>query len=349
MAEQQSLSRRRFLTYAGLGVAGLAATGAAVKVVSDQLATQDQPSSGDGSGAPTQIRNTKCLWGAYVDPGTASASAAVEDFEQLIGRRLDLTRHYIRWDRNLVNGPIEQSAKAGRIPLIAWHTQRLDGSWVRWRDIAKGKHDREIAAQAKLLRTWGGEAYFVFNHEPENDPAGKAHDFADAFDHVRATLENDGVKRLHYVATLMRGTYQGARGGATAWMPQTCDVLGADGYNRGACNPAIGWEAFGSIFHAAHETATANRKGLVIEEWGCVERDACGGTTAGESKEEWIQAAGATIQSWPEVRGVVYSQVNAAYQSKPVDFRVNTSDESLAAYREVGLRATFTTRDPQLS
>jgi len=49
------------------------------------------------------------------------------------------------------------------------------------------------------------------------------------------------------------------------------------------------------------------------------------------------------------VRGVIYSQVNAAYQSKEVDFRVNTSPESLSTYREVGLRPTFTTRDPQLS
>jgi hypothetical protein len=138
MAEQ-SLSRRKFLTYTGLGVAGLAATGAAAKIVSDQLATQNEASGDGGSGVPTEIRNTKCLWGAYVDPGTGSAIGAVEGFEQMIGRRLDLTRHYIRWDRKLVNGPIEQSAKAGRIPLIAWHTQRLDGSWVRWRDIAKGQ------------------------------------------------------------------------------------------------------------------------------------------------------------------------------------------------------------------
>ncbi|MFL5766897.1 MAG: twin-arginine translocation signal domain-containing protein [Actinomycetota bacterium] len=349
MAEQQNVSRRKFLTYAGLGVAGLAATGAAVKIVSDQVATSDEASGDGSSGVPTAIRNTRCLWGAYVDPGDGTSIGAVENFERTIGRRLDLTRHYIRWDRKLVNGPIEQSAKAGRIPLIAWHTQRLDGSWVRWRDIAKGKHDREIAAQAKLLREWGGEAYFVFNHEPENDPAGKAHDFAEAFDHVRATFENDGVRRLHYVATLMRGTYQGARGGPGDWLPKTCDLLGADGYNRGACNPAIGWEAFDSIFHGAHQTAQAHRKGLVIEEWGCVERGACGGTTAGESKAEWIAAAGATIQSWPEVRGVIYSQVNAAYQSEQVDFRVDTSPESLTSYREVGLRPTFTTRDPQLS
>ena len=135
MAEQQSLSRRKFLTYAGIGVAGLAATGAAVKIVSDQLATQDETTGDGGSALPTEIRNDKCLWGAYVDPGTGSAIGAVESFERTIGRRLDLTRHYIRWDRKLVNGPIEQSAKAGRIPLIAWHTQRLDGSWVRWRSF----------------------------------------------------------------------------------------------------------------------------------------------------------------------------------------------------------------------
>ena len=364
MAEQQSVSRRKFLTYAGLGVAGLAATGAAAKIVSDQLATQDAGSrtgatdgtdgtdgtgGADGTAEPTGVRNARCLWGAYVDPGNGSAIGAVESFERRIDRRLDLTRHYIRWDRNLVNGPIEQSAKGGRIPLIAWHTQRLDGSWVKWREIAKGRHDREIAAQAKLLRDWGGEAYFVFNHEPENDPAGNAGDFADAFDHVRATFENDGVGRLQYVATLMRGTYQGARGGPGAWLPQNCDLLGADGYNRGACNPAIGWEAFDSIFDAARKVAQAHRKGLVIEEWGCVERGACGGTNAGQSKAEWLRTAGATIESWPEVRAVVYSQVNAAYRSKKVDFRVNTSAESLDTYREIGLRPTFTTRDPQLS
>jgi hypothetical protein len=348
MAAPQTLSRRKFLAYAGVGVAGVAATGAAVKIVSDQLATEGEASGGDGPVVPTEIRNERCLWGAYVDPGDGSAIGAVESFERMIGRRLDLTRHYIRWDRKLVNDPIEQSAKAGRIPLIAWHTQRLDGSWVQWHDIAKGKHDREIVAQAKLLRAWGGEAYFVFNHEPENDPAGTASDFAAAFDHVRSTLEGEGVKRLRYVATLMRGTYQGSRGGPDAWLPERCDLLGADGYNRGACNPAIGWESFGSIFHAAHEAARKNDKGLVIEEWGCVERGACGGSTSGESKAEWIQAAGATIQSWPEVRGVIYSQVNAAYQSEQVDFRVNTSPEALDAFREVGRQPTFTTRNPAL-
>src|SRR5205085_9804463 len=78
MAEQQSLSRRKFLTYAGIGVAGLAATGAAVKIVSDQLATQDETTGDGGSALPTEIRNDKCLWGAYVDPGTGSAIGAVE-------------------------------------------------------------------------------------------------------------------------------------------------------------------------------------------------------------------------------------------------------------------------------
>ncbi|MDP9242408.1 MAG: hypothetical protein M3O84_04450 [Actinomycetota bacterium] len=331
------LSRRQFLTYAGLGVVGVAATGTAVKIVSDQLAT---PGSGpDGSGPV--LANAGCLWGAYVDPGKDSALSAIHGFETLIGRRLDLTRHYIRWDRNLVNDPIIQSAKEGRIPLIAWHTQRLDGSWVKWADIAAGKHDGELQAQAELLRNWGGEAYFVFNHEPENDPAGTPQDFVAAFDHVRRVFEDTGARRLQWVATLMRGTYQGTRGGPAAWVPRSCDLLGADGYNRGACNPSIAWESFHSIFSAARAVARSEGKGLVIEEWGCVEADACGGSAHGQSKAHWLREAGITIQSWPEVRAVIYSQVNAAYAGVDVDFRVNTSPSALATFRQMGLEPTF--------
>jgi hypothetical protein len=336
------LSRRKFLTYAGLGVAGVAAAGTAVKIIADQLDTSTSIGPNGGDGGAEDV-NTGCLWGAYVDPGKGSAISAIEGFEKLIGRRLDLTRHYIRWDRHLINDPIVQSAKAGRIPLIAWHTQRLDGSWVQWADIASGKHDRELQTQATLLRDWGGEAYFVFNHEPENDPAGQAQDFAAAFDHVRTVFEDVGARSLRWVATLMRGTYQGSRGGADAWIPQTCDLLGADGYNRGACNPSIGWESFRSIFSAARGVARTHGKGLVIEEWGCVESGACGGS-APESKADWLREAGATIETWPEIHGVIYSQVNASYTDVKVDFRVNTSPTALRTFRRIGLQPTFDTR-----
>jgi hypothetical protein len=337
------ISRRKFLTYGGLGVAGVAATGTALKIVADQLATPASSGSGpDSSG--TLPANANCLWGAYVDPGKGSAISAIQGFETLIGRRLDLTRHYIRWDRNLVNDPIVQSAKEGRIPLIAWHTQRLDSSWVMWADIARGDHDQELQAQAALLRNWGGEAYFVFNHEPENDPAGSAQDFVAAFDHVRRVFEAAGARKLRWVATLMRGTYQGTRGGPAAWLPGSCDLLGADGYNRGACNPAIAWESFRSIFSAARAVAREQRKGLVIEEWGCVEAGACGGSPSGGSKADWLREAAATIRSWPEVHAVIYSQVNAAYAGADVDFRVNTSPHALQTFKQIGLEPYFHAR-----
>jgi hypothetical protein len=340
------VTRRKFLTYAGVGVAGLAATGTAVKLVADQLSTDPARSAADPAEPPPQVgpTNSNCLWGAYVDPGSGTAIAAIQDFEQLIGRKLDLTRHYIRWDRSLVNDPIVQSAKQGRTPFIAWHTQRLDGTWVRWADIAAGMHDRELQAQARILADWGGEAYFVFNHEPENDPAGQAQDFARAFDHVRSMFENNGADRLRWVATLMRGTFQGASGGSDPWIPETCDLLGADGYNRGACNPSIGWESFSSIFDAAQKVARASGKGLVIEEWGCVESDACVGSEPG-SKAEWLREAGATIRSWPEVHAVIYSHVHARYGGERVDFRVTSSRSALKAYREIGAQAYFSGGD----
>jgi hypothetical protein len=258
----------------------------------------------------------------------------------MIGRQLDLTRHYIIWDRDIVNEPIVRSAAGGRIPFIALQAKRQDGSLVKWSDIATGVEDATIEHQAGLLRELDHQVYFAFNHEPENDPAGSPQDYRDAFDHIKSVFTAQGVTKIHHVATLMRGTYQGARGGAHQWMPEGADLVGADGYNRGACNPGIGWESFESIFDAAHAFAVDVGKPMALEEWGCVEADDCGGSEH-TSKAHWLLGAGSTIRSWPEVAVVVYTNSRADYGGKAVDFRVDTSPASLAAYRHVGNEPHF--------
>lgn len=273
-------------------------------------------------------------------PGNTPAIKAIQEFEDLIGRKLDMTRHYIIWDRDLVNEPIIQSAEGGRIPFIAWQAKRVDGSLVRWKDIANGVEDPLIVRQARLLRGLDHEVYFAFNHEPENDPAGSPREFRAAFDHIRRVFEDNGVRRIHYVATLMRGTYQGARGGPHLWMPRGADLIGADGYNRGACNPGVGWESFESIFSAAHAFAQKIGKPMALEEWGCVEAGDCGGIT-GVSKADWIREAGNTLRSWPEVAAVVYTNARADYLGKAVDYRVDTSPTALEEYRWLGRRPYF--------
>ena len=40
---------------------------------------------------------------------------------------------------------------------------------VSWAQIATGKHDAWIRAQAQSVAAWGRRMYLTFNHEPEND------------------------------------------------------------------------------------------------------------------------------------------------------------------------------------
>jgi hypothetical protein len=320
------LSRREFLSraLAGAGAGALAASG---------VLPEAQASAATRS-------KSKAIWGAFVAPKGAERIASVKAFEDLIGRRIDLTRHYLNFDRRLVNDVVEESVATGHIPLIGMVAKKTGGGWAKWADIARGRYDSELEEKGQSLRDLGVPVYFVFNPEPENDfSAGTAVQFKAAYNHIRDVFTSAGASNLRWMATLMRGTYHGHNGGPKRWFPSRADIVGADGYNRGSCSGG-GWVSFRSIFTAAHEYAVKRGKPLFIEEWGSVEGTACGGKRVrSHDKASWIKAAGETILAWPELLGVCYSQTRAYYAQtgKTVDFRVQTSQRSLNAYRRVGL------------
>jgi hypothetical protein len=267
---------------------------------------------------------------------------AVFQMERLIGRKVDVTRHYMSWERDIPNSQVRLSAKTGHIPLISWETQRQNGTFIKWADIAAGRHDAELKMKAHALKTWGHRAYFVFNHEPENDlPSGGAAQFKAAYNHVRHVFDNVGAHNLRWVCTLMRPTYTGAHGGAGAWVPSAAQALGVDGYNRGACNPGNGWETFTSLFAGARNYAKNHHKKLIIQEWGCVDATACGGHVNVDTKADWIFNACQRIIHWPEVETVIYTHARPTFRGHVLNYRVDSSPAALAAYRTAGRRTYF--------
>ncbi len=305
--------------------------------------------------------SSKCLWGAYPDPfpgcegpsgedcGPEDYMPEVREFETLIGRTIDMTRHYPRWDYPLPNPVIRESRRTNHIPLISWRPQLLApaNTWLTWIDIANGVHDARIDEVAGKFQRWNRSGWFVFHHEPENafrhGHCGTQAEFAQAFDHIRARFDAAGVTKLKYACTLQRVTYDGANGGAAAWFPDSADIVGVDGYNRGSCSGDRTWKPFELLFTTAHEFAVARGKSMLIEEWGCVENDPsdCGFTDVTDTKANWIRTAGDIIKSWPEVKAVVYTHSLADFKGRPVDFRVDSSAEALAAYKEVGSKPYF--------
>jgi len=318
----EKLSRRRFLELSVAGAGAAALESATVPALA-------------------RVAAGHCGWGAFAKPLPGQTPMeAVAAMEKLIGRKLDLTRHYVSWDRAFPNTQIKLSAKSGHIPLISWEAQRRNGTYVKWSDIANGRYDTLLKERARAMKAWGHRAYFVFNHEPENDlPSGDASQFKAAYNHVRHVFDAVGTPNLHWLCTLMQGTYGGAHGGAGAWVPGGAQLLGVDGYNRGRCHG--GWQSFSSLFSAARNYAKNHNKRLVIQEWGCVEASACGGVSGSVTKAAWIKDAAARIKSWPQVEAVIYTHAKADFGTKTFSFRVDTSAGSLKQYRAAGKLAYF--------
>jgi hypothetical protein len=286
-----------------------------------------------------------CLWGARPDPyGTESTERATRNLEAKIGRKLALVREYSAWDRDLPDKYDTFAGNTGRIPYISWHAIKISGAAVSWSSIANGVHDAAILAQAASLKAWGKPAYFCFHHEPENDPKnGNAAQFKAAFSHVHTLFQRVGATNLRWVAAFMASTYCGGHGGIAQWMPATKGLLyGVDGYNRGSCDPKPGWRSFAQIFQASRDYAKAKGHGLFIGEYGCVEDTACGNAGGATSrKAAWLSDAASTIQSWPEVKGVIYSNTEWVFNGTKVNYRVTTGTKSLAAFTSAGQRSYF--------
>jgi hypothetical protein len=335
------MERRDFLKVIATGGAGLAlSTGFKFPGSKSQTLAS---TTMEGTAAATSLDATSapCRFGAFVNPFGAKSTDAIPAFEALIGRPLAITRHYLNWNVPLTSSTIRWSAGSGHVPYVAWHATEKGNVPVPWATIASGQHDAHIRTQAQAVRNAGFPLYLTFHHEPEDDKAiGTAAEFVAAYDRVRGIFDAEGVTNATWIVTLMATTYGGGHGGYQAWLPADFDLLGVDGYNRHPCVTAPlkhPWKPFADVFRRAHEAAVSNGIGLFVGETGCVERYDCGNTTGDPAaKAAWLTAAGATIRSWPEVEAILYSHTTCRHNGYTMEYRVDSSAASLAAYSAMG-------------
>ena len=341
------MDRRGFLKTMAAGGAGLAVSGFRFPGSHHDArrATTLQRSALLPASAAT---SAACHFGAYVNPFGADQSTAIAAFETTIGRPLAITRHYLTWNISLTTSNIKRSAAAGHIPYIAWHATKKGNTAIPWNSISSGDQDAWIVTQAGALRNAGFPVYLTFHHEPEDDLAnGTSADFAAAYDHVRSIFDAEGVTNATWVVTLMATTYGGGHKGYASWLPQQFDLFGVDGYNRHPCISSPQkhpWKSFQQIFTAAHDASVTNGIPLFVGENGCVEQYDCG-NTAGDpnAKAQWFADACVTLRSWPEVVGVLYSHTTCRHNGYMMEYRVDSSDASLAAYIALGQDPNFLT------
>lgn len=296
----RTIDRRSFLKRGA--AAGTAALGLSVYGLGDLEAL-----AGGGAG---------CRWGALVL--TSDQERGVKQMEKRMGRRFATTHHRLPWTSELDNSFTRWSVATNHRPIVSWFARTKAGP-VSWRSIAEGQHDGWITRQARSLRKLGGQGYFCFHKEPEDE--GTPNDYRAAYRRVRTIFDNTGVKGYKWVVVLTAATFN--KGEAAMWLPHRYDGIGVDGYNRHRCF-GVEWRSFRKIFAPAREFARARGRKLYVVEAGCVERN------PGE-KAKWLREARHTIKSWPEIRAFSYNHENT-----DCNYLLTSSNSALDSFRAMG-------------
>lgn len=289
--------------------------------------------------------------GAYVS-GAPDNPLLLDQFIGMVGAPPAVVMWYQDW-ANSGFDPTRMTTVASRglMPMVTWEpwdytagTQQPNFALAR---IVGGAYDAYIRQWARAAAAWGGIFYLRFAHEMNGNwyPWGAgvngntAQQYVAAWRRVVTLFRNEGVANVRWVwCPNITGTSQTKRGGSASalfnqFYPGDAYVhwIGMDGYNWGTSQPLSSWQEIPTIFGTTYTALTKlTAKPLMIGETASAEQ--------GGNKANWI--TNGFLQSIPaqfsRVRAVIWFDEN-----KEADWRVNSSDAALTAYRGVAKSALY--------
>jgi hypothetical protein len=263
--------------------------------------------------------------------GAPERPAAIDAYARKSGSDPAIVASYRYWsDRAFVSEDLNTVDDRGAVPLVTWEPWRADGSGYSLRKIASGHFDRYVRRSARAAARWGRPILLRFAHEMNGDwvPWGlgvngnTARDYVAAWRHLVTVFEQEGASNVRWVWSPnvdpdgnlpFERLYPGDR-----WV----DWVALDGFNFAG---GLGWRSFTDIFGSSYEAITRlSSKPLMIAEMGSDEE-------ANRSKAEWITSMfDRELPRFREIRAIVW--FNSPHGDR-IDFRIDSSPESLAAYR----------------
>jgi hypothetical protein len=260
---------------------------------------------------PIPAPATGVLFGAK--PGYYQSD--VSAFESLIEREIAIRQTFVDWTKTWPDSRTVDDHAHGRIPLISWKGTNLA-------DITSGSYDSMIHQRAQAAKALGFPIFVRWAHEMNASwyPwGGQPTEYVAAWRRIHAIFEQEGATNVAWVwaPSIPKGNWD-------AYYPGDAyvDWIGGDSYNWGTCKTTSpGWRAFSDIFKPYHDHFAGTGKPMMIAEVGSAEQ--------GGNKADWIADADAAIKALPAYHAWIHSQ----YTDGACDWRVDSSQSSLTAYR----------------
>ena len=293
------------------------------------------PRAGAAGRTPGPLAPTEgVLFGAHVQtPSGAHPYQAVTDLEAKLGRAFAIDHYYHPFDELFPDGREAWDVVGGRIPMISWGKAATS-------EINSGRHDDLVRTRARSIRDLGQPVLLRWFWEMGGNRnlghAGSGPDYIAAWNRLRSIFAEEGASNAVWVWCPDASDF--ANGVAQAFYPgdEAVDWTCADGYNfRHPGRRSTVPRSFEATFASFYAWAVERPKPMMIGEYGVLE-DGPG------DKAAWMDAARETLKSrFPAVAALVYFHSLRERDGFTYDWRMDTSESSLAAFRSMGADPWF--------
>lgn len=285
---------------------------------------------------PTLAPSCGAYWGA-------GSTIGWKGFENLIQRKLAIVHVSSPWADFFPTTDEVAAAAQGSLLYVDWNLRDSD---VTYAEIAEGETDARINAEAEALKAFGRPIMVSFEAEmdqPILDGNGTPQQFVAAWRHIHDIFAADGAKNVIWVWDITGDVTHGPE--LPKFYPGDAyvDWIMWDSYNWYGCNPdgSFTWRSFAETVSPMYEWLTVNsdaRNGhdYLSKPWGLGEY----GTVEGRRpdwKANYFRNIVPSLRSGlPRIRALLYLEADDLTRDRTCRWDVNTSAQSLAAYRAAG-------------
>lgn len=279
----------------------------------------------DGTGGVRPLRQGFYL-GAAVNPKPDETyPQALASFERKSGHAMTVHRLYQQWTSPTISSLTLADVADGRLPAIS-----IDSP--PWKQVAAGRHDREIVAQARAFKALRAPVLLTLNHEPEEEGRrmGTPAQYRAAWRHWVDIYRRVGVSNVSFTSIMLAYSFRHGAEVAQSYYPGDAyvDWIGVDGYNWFNVCQDTAWRDFASVFSDFRVWAARHHKPIFIAEVASTE-DRHDPTR----KADWIRDMGRTLKRWPQVKAVAWFEHYPTPEQNDCRFRVVSSPQSLRAWQ----------------
>jgi hypothetical protein len=295
--------------------------------------------------------------GSYI-PGVTQDPTKIDEYTRRVGQPPAIVSWYQNWAQSDAKEfdpvTLEAVALRGATPLVTWAPRdptkgNASKRQLQYapRTIAAGEHDDYIQRWARGAAEWGKPMYLRFAHEMNGFwyPWGvgvngnTSAEYVAAWRHIVDIFRREGATNVRWVwaphvslstSPSLEEFYPG---------DEYADWIALDGYNWGTTMSWSRWQTLGEALGPDYDrvTALAPSKPLMIAETASAEQ--------GGDKAAWIREAFSKDipNRLPKTKVVVWFDANTEHKGE-TDWRINSSQSSLAAYSEAAASSAYQCR-----